>query len=186
MQSWAQHKKTGQNHRRGSGASRFPESLTEEVHPRESTTQTVAKLGKGLEHAPSRALGEAQAAAPNGGPVPCCLWEPQTWECDSSSAGPESQGTEQTHPRVLHSDQNRQRQGGQRTKTLLPPAPSSCADQHPHPRSIRTVWTGRLQQLLQQLTPELESWPMPELLFLLVSPCAWDTVGPPGNRGLTG
>ena len=26
-------RETGQNHRRGSGASRFPESLTEEVHP---------------------------------------------------------------------------------------------------------------------------------------------------------
>ena len=44
----------------------------------------------------------------------------------------------------------------------------------PCPWSIQDPADGELQELLQELTPELESWLQPVLLFLLVSPCAWD------------
>ena len=56
--------------------------------------------------------------------------------------------------------------------------------QHPPPPTAlgapKPVWTGRLWYLLQELTPELESWPLP-MLFLLVSPCTWEGRGCQGT-----
>ena len=83
-----------------------------------------ADLGKGLEcepleprEKPVRQVGSSGwrclCPAAFGG---CALRER-----DSSSTGPGSQGAEQTQPTILHSPQDRWRQGGHRTvRTLLP------------------------------------------------------------------
>ena len=137
----------GQICQRGSGASRFPGSLTEEVPGEESAPHRLwAELSKELERTPGGASEEAQVAALDGGSVPCCLWELWPQECNSSSTGPRSQGAGGLSPGSCAALRDRRRLGVHKTvRTLLPPGTPSCADQRsPTPGASRPVWTGRL------------------------------------------
>ena len=117
--------------------------------------------------------------------APCCLRELQPWECDSTAQAPDpSVPGDTTQDPALPPD--RRKQGGHRTvRTLHCWVPPSCADQHSlPPGASRPMRTGRLQLSLRELTPGLETWPPPVLLFLLVSPVPGTEQGP-RNRGLT-
>ena len=124
-----------QNCRRGSGASSFLEWLIEEVHQRRVHHRLWAHLGKGLR--PAGPQKKLRWWFRTEGSVPCYLRELWPWEHDSNSTGPRPQCDEQTQPRILHSSQDRRRQGdtGQRGLSCSP-APPSCADPHPRPQSI--------------------------------------------------
>ena len=75
---------TGQDCRRGRGASRFPGSLGEEGCPEESTLRTVAENHKGLERALVGGPGEKPVVrgCSRGGAAPYYIWELRPWEYD--------------------------------------------------------------------------------------------------------
>ena len=52
--------------------------------------------------------------------------------------------------------------------------PDLCRSVPPRPWSIQAPVDWETVVVLLELTPRLESWRPPLLLFLLVSPCAWD------------
>ena len=105
------------------------------------------------------------------GSMPCCPWELQTQEHDSSSTGPGAQGAEQTQPSILRFPGDRRRQERPRTK-------DAPAARHPHTVQISAPAPGASRLgaavVTAELTPRLGTWPLPVVLFLLVSPCAWE------------
>ena len=123
----------------GSGASSFPESLTEEVHPRGE---------------------QATHPGPTGNPGEAC-WSGggSRWRCLSPGAfgnhAPGAQfqqcrpwipGCQWTQPMILHSPRDRWRRGGHRiARTLLPlGTPNLCRSVPPAPGAPRPVRTGGL------------------------------------------
>ena len=156
----------------------FPESLVEEVRLRGEHSTPSGWSGKGLER-PAGPRGDAQVGAPGGGHCTCCLQELQPQSVIPAAQAPDPRAP-RTQPRILQSPWDRQRREGPRTaRTLLQQGASKlCRSASPTPGASRPLQTGRLRWFLQELTPELESWPPPVGLFLPVSPCAWDRAGP--------
>ena len=71
----------------------FPRATKRGSVPRERVCHRLwTELAKGLEHTPSRALGEAQAATPGQNELRPAAFRSHALEHDSSSARPKSQG----------------------------------------------------------------------------------------------
>lgn len=139
------------NLRRGSEASRFPESLLQEVRPGQSPTANCRQIFvkgwsvQSLEH-----LGEASGL---GRPAPVavsqCLREPRPLGSQFQQHRAEDPRTpRQTKPRILHSPWDRQKRGGHRTaRTLLPLGALQALEISIPvlaPGAYRPVRTGRL------------------------------------------
>ena len=95
------------------------------------------------------------------------------WESDSSNAGPGAQGTRRhsSGPAIPLG----QLGAGKTQDSEDAPAtahPRAVQVSAPHIRSIQGPTDWELQELLRELTPGLESWTPPVLLFLPMSPCA--------------
>ena len=106
-----------QDPRRGRDALRLPGTVTEHLHPRESTPHPLAKLSKRLRLAHGWTL-EQLGSSRGRGFLQRELCHP---ECDSNSAAREHRAPG-TQPKILHSSPERQRLGGHRTaRTLQPP-----------------------------------------------------------------
>ena len=158
------------------GCPQAPRGTNRGTGPGENTHTPQAELPKGLEcglPGPESSSGSSGGLQREG-----AAW-PQ--EHDSSAQAPGRRGTQ---PRIRCSTRDRRRPGlHNAARTLLPSGgPELCISVPPAPGASRPLQTWRLQHLLLELTPRLESWPPPLLLFLLVSPCTWDGGGPPGRR----
>ena len=145
---------------------------------------------KGWSASPAGRLGRSRLVRQGirAGSSPCCLREPQPGEHDSSSAGPGSQGAGGHSPRSCITP-DRQGQGRHRTaRTLLISLGilKLCRSAPRHPGSTRPERTGSCGWLLGELTPGLENWPPPLVLFLLVSLCAWEGRGHQGTEASWG
>ena len=74
---------------------------------------------------------------------------------------------------------------GQCGLSCCPVAPKLCRSAHPLPQDhLGYCGLGDCSSCRGEPTPELQICPLPVLLLLLVSPCAWDRAGPPGDRVL--
>ena len=133
------HRELGQGPRRGSGAPRFPGSLTEKGCRGRACHTPRAELPKGLECKPSRPRehsGGSSAQRRPGAPG-----------ARSQRCSPQSPGRWGTQPRILCSPRDRGRSGGPRTaRMLLPPGdPELCRSAPPAPGASRSLRTGRLR-----------------------------------------
>ena len=147
----------GQDPRRGSGASRFPGSLTEE-----------GRLGRAQKRAGARPAGaprgEGHAAR----------------ERNPSGTGPNPRAPGDTaQDPVLPLGQAEARRTQDSEDAPAAGRPELCRSAPPTPGASRPLQT--LQELLRELPLELESWSLPLLLFLPVPPCAWDERGHQGT-----
>ena len=127
-----------------------------------------AELPKGLEPLPGGAPGTVQAAQA------AALQEGAVWprEHNSNGAGPGTQGTGGHTPGS--GTLPTQAEAGKTQYSKDAPAtrrPRAVQISTPSPRSIQAPADWELRELLQERTPERESWPPPMLSFLLVSPC---------------
>ena len=107
------------------------------------------------------------------------------WEHDSSNTGLRSQGAGGHSPGSCIPRDRRRPEGHKTGRTLLPPgAPKLCRSATAAPGHPGQCGQGTAV-VTAGLTPGLGNWPPPVVLFLLVSPCAWDGVAS-GNRALRG
>ena len=118
------HRELGHDPRRGNGAPRFPGSLTEEGEGESAQ----AERSKGWSKCPVEPQEKLRRQFQAEGAL-------QTWEHDSSSAGPGSQGARGHSPGSCAPIGTGGRPGVHRTaRTPCCQVPPSCASQHPQPQ----------------------------------------------------
>ena len=129
-----------------------------------------------------------QTGAPDGGVYALLPSGAATPEHNSSSTGPRIPGRWADKAGDPALPQDRQRRGKHRTARTLLLLPPSCADQCAHTAlgASRPVWTGSCCTYCREMTPGLETWMLSVLLFLLVSPCAWERRGCQGTEASQG
>ena len=193
----------GQYGRRGSGASRVPESLTEEVCPGDSAMHTVGWPWQSTGVCTWLGLGEKLVSQAWGQDKWVCTllplgavaleawfeqlrpWIPRNWghnpgspTCPGISRGDGKQDCKDTHatgcPQAVLIMAMAHCPPEQ---AVLIMAMAHCPPEHPGQCRL-----GDCRSYCRELTADLESCLQPVFLSLLVSPCAWERQGHHGQR----
>ena len=120
--------------------------------------------------------------------MPCCLWEPGRSPILAAEAldprAPRGTAGDPALPPSLGQVEVGKAQDNEDSPTAWHPQAVEIGAPHPQ-EDPGQCGLGNCGSYCGELTPGLETWP-PPVLFFLVSPCAWDGAGLPGDRGLTG
>ena len=130
-----------------------------------------AKLPKGLEGVPGGALGATHVAAQAAAYARRLRGPGSVTPAVAQTLEPKALVDTAQDPAVICTGGG-QEDTGQQGRSCCQ-APPSCADQRPLPLEHPGPCRLGAVELRLELTPGLDNWPQPLLLFLLVSPCAW-------------